>query len=119
MALYRPPPPAAAAADAACARLDGGPWESLPGCDVVWAPAGAGFEGATAEGGCTVESQTPGRGAVRVEDSLYVDDRGLRVDDRGYLPDGTLLYGSPDGGPYDLVRVCAGSDLAWTLTGVG
>ena len=43
--------------------------------------------------------------AARVKDALALRDDVLEVDDRGYALDGTLLYGSPDGGPYRLARV--------------
>ena len=36
---------------------------------------------------------------------MALRDDVLEVDDRGYALDGTLLYGSPDGGPYRLARV--------------
>ena len=45
--------------------------------------------------------------AVEIFDrrSLRLSADALQVDDRGYALDGTLLYGSPDGGPYRLARV--------------
>jgi hypothetical protein len=65
-----------------------------------------GFDGAMADpGGCVVLSQRDGTTRVRVKDALALRDDVLEVDDRGYALDGTLLYGSPDGGPYRLARV--------------
>ena len=76
------------------------------GCDVAWRPVDGGFDGAMADpGGCVVLSQRDGTTRVRVKDALALRDDVLEVDDRGYALDGTLLYGSPDGGPYRLARV--------------
>ena len=119
MALLRPPRAALAAAHAACADLPArgaaaraaalaatGRWEPLGGCDVAWRPVDGGFDGAMADpGGCVVLSQRDGTTRVRVKDALALRDDVLEVDDRGYALDGTLLYGSPDGGPYRLARV--------------
>ena len=137
MALFRPPLGALDAAHAACADLPRagaaracagladlaaatGAWERLGGCEVFWRPVGGGaFEGTMGDGrGCVIRSQADASRTIRVEDSLRLSADALQVDDRGYALDGTLLYGSPDGGPYDLRRVERGGPLAWT-TGRG
>ena len=98
----------ASSAGKSCFRSDVwcGRWEPLGGCDVAWRPVDGGFDGAMADpGGCVVLSQRDGTTRVRVKDALALRDDVLEVDDRGYALDGTLLYGSPDGGPYRLARV--------------
>jgi len=127
MALLRPPRAAIAAAHAACADLPArgaaacvpalaatGRWEPLDGCDVAWRPVEGGYDGAMASGseGCVVLSQRDGATQVRVKDALALRDNVLEVDDRGYALDGTLIYGSPDGGPYRLARVGTRSGAA-------
>ena len=74
------------------------------GCSVWWTRSDDGFVGSTDDGTCQIPSRRTGEPLV-FSDTLRLTSEQLHIQDVARRPDGTVVFGHPDGEPHRLRKL--------------